>query len=72
MFKLRHSDSICFRFCVKDSAPEKVNSSSSMTLPFGCGQMGLVADKWTLNIDTSLRREGRTRNGLHRWKGDRK
>jgi len=44
MFKLRHSDSICFRFCAKDSVPEKANSSSSTSLPFGCGQMGLVGD----------------------------
>jgi hypothetical protein len=53
MFKLRHSDSICFRFCTKDSAPEKANSSSSTILPFGCGQIGLAG----INEDLALTRQ---------------
>jgi hypothetical protein len=41
MFRLRHSDSICFKFCAEGSAPENMISSSSTVLPFGCGQIGL-------------------------------
>ena len=72
MFRLRHSDSICFRFCTEGSVPEKANSSSSGVLPFGCGQIGLRGDGQTLRIDAIQRGEERTRNGLHRWKSDKK
>src|SRR5712671_5678953 len=50
MFRLRHSDSICFRFCAEGSAPEKANNCSSTVLPFGCGQMGLRGTKGRLTV----------------------